>query len=165
MSQSVSPAETRTEMTWIVMPGQANALGTVFGGQVMAWIDVCAAVAAQRFARSNVVTAAMDSMSFRGPITQGQIAVIRAQVNWAGRSSMEVGVRVEAENPLTGERTHTSTAYLTFVALTEDREKIEVPDLRLETDEDRRRFEEACERRESRLARRRQLEERRRSKG
>ena len=68
------PAHTRTEMTWIVMPGQCNSLGTVFGGQVMAWIDVCAAVAAQRFCRGNVVTASMDSMSFTGPIQLGQIA-------------------------------------------------------------------------------------------
>ena len=156
-----SPADSRTEMTWIVMPGQTNALGTVFGGQVMAWVDVCAAVAAQRFCRHNVVTAEMDSLSFLGPISKGQIAVIRAQVNWAGRTSMEVGVRVDAEDPLTGIRTHTSTCYLTFVALSEDKQKVQVPTLRLDSDEDRRRHREASERREARLARRKLLAERR----
>lgn len=156
-----SPSETRTEMTWIVMPGQTNALGTVFGGQVMAWVDVCAAVAAQRFCHSNVVTAEMDSLTFKGPIQKGQIAVIRAQVNWAGRTSMEVGVRVDAEDPLTGVRTHTSTCYLTFVALGDDREKVQVPRLRLETPDDERRHQEASERREARLARRKVLAERR----
>ena len=156
-----TPSATRTEMTWIVMPGQANALGTVFGGQVMSWIDVCAAVAAQRFCRHNVVTAEMDSLSFRGPIQQGQIAVLQAQVNWAGRTSMEVGVRVEAEDPKTGVRTHTSTCYLTFVALAENREKVQVPQLILETDEDRRRHAEATERMDARKARRAVLKARR----
>ena len=149
------PAHTRTEMTWIVMPGQCNSLGTVFGGQVMAWIDVCAAVAAQRFCRGNVVTASMDSMSFTGPIQLGQIAVIQAQVNWAGRTSMEVGVRVDAEDPKTGVRTHTSTAYLTFVALDEARNKVAVPTLVPQTDDEQRRFREAQARREVRLSNRR----------
>ena len=151
----ICPAETRTEMTWIVMPGQCNSLGTVFGGQVMAWIDVCAAVAAQRFCRGNVVTASMDSMSFTGPIQLGQIAVIQAQVNWAGRTSMEVGVRVDAEDPKTGTRLHTSTAYLTFVALDEHRNKVAVPALSPQTEDEHRRFHEAQERREIRLAARR----------
>ncbi len=93
------------------MPGESNALGTVFGGKVMAWIDICAAVSAQRFARSTVVTAAMDQLMFRAPIRHGEIAILQSQVNWAGRSSMEVGVRVEREEPKTGIRTHTSTAY------------------------------------------------------
>lgn len=151
----ICPAETRTEMTWIVMPGQCNSLGTVFGGQVMAWIDVCAAVAAQRFCRGSVVTASMDSMSFTGPIQLGQIAVIQAQVNWAGRTSMEVGVRVDAEDPKTGTRLHTSTAYLTFVALDEHRNKVAVPALSPQTDDEHRRFSEAQDRREIRLAARR----------
>ncbi len=91
----VHPAQTATEMTWIVMPGDCNALNTVFGGQVCSWVDVCAAVAAQRFARTNVVTAAMDSLVFKAPIRHGMVAVLRAMVNWAGRTSLEVGVRVE----------------------------------------------------------------------
>ena len=147
-----TPAQTRTEMTWIVMPGQCNSLGTVFGGQVMAWIDVCAAVAAQRFARSDVVTVSMDSLIFKEPIQLGQVAVIRSQVNWAGRTSMEVGVRVEAEDPRTGQRTHTSTAYLTFVALDANRKKARVPRLDPQDATDVRRFEQARARRDSRLA-------------
>jgi acyl-CoA hydrolase len=152
MDRAVSPSETRTEMTWIVMPSQANALGTVFGGQVMAWIDVCAAVSAQRFCRENVVTASMDNLLFRAPIKHGQIVLLQSQVNWAGRTSMEVGVRVESEDPLTGEREHTSTAYLTFVALSSDGKKREVPSVRLETEDDHRRFADAERRRQRRLA-------------
>jgi len=147
-------------MTWIVMPGQANALGTVFGGQVAAWIDVCAAVSAQRFCRTQVVTAAMDSLLFRQPILQGQVAVLQAQVNWAGRTSVEVGVRVESEDPMTGIRQHTSTAYLTFVALDVHRNRVQVPTLELVTDEDRRRWADACARREVRLAARQRDRER-----
>lgn len=148
----MNPDVTQTEMTWIVMPGQANALGTVFGGQVMAWVDVCAAVAAQRFARTNVVTAAMDSLSFLAPVRQGDIVIVKGMVNWAGRSSMEVGVRVEREDPRTGLRERTSTAYLTFVALGDDGRPTAVPDLVPETHEQRRRWDEACVRRQQRLA-------------
>ena len=145
------PLDTRCEMTWIVMPGHTNARGTVFGGQVMAWIDVCAAVAAQRFARRSVVTASMDHLSFRAPILQGDITVLQATVNWAGRSSMEVGVRVECEVPTTGERRHTSTAYLTFVALNNDQVPCALPELDLVSDAEKRRFQDAKERREHRL--------------
>lgn len=148
----MDPDVTGTEMTWIVMPSQANALGTVFGGQVMAWVDVCAAVAAQRFARTNVVTAAMDSLSFLAPVRQGDIVVVKGMVNWAGRSSMEVGVRVEREDPRTGERIRTSTAYLTFVAVGDDGRPTGVPVLTPRTDEQRRRWDEACVRRAQRLA-------------
>lgn len=151
----INPVQTHTEMTWIVMPGQCNALDTVFGGQVMAWIDVCAAVSAQRFSRSEVVTAGMDSLSFEAPIYKGDICVLHSMVNWAGRTSMEVGVRVEAEDPLTGERRHTSTAYLTFVALKEPGVGAELPTLVPQTDAEKRRWEEACERRKARLAARR----------
>jgi septum formation protein len=148
----VHPSATRCEMTWIVMPGQTNALGTVFGGQVMAWIDVCAAVAAQRFARSDVVTAAMDQLIFRAPIRHGEIAVLQATVNQASRTSMEVGVRVESEDPRTGTRTHTSTAYLTFVSLDEQRRPRPLPVLRPQSDEERRRERQAIQRRDDRLA-------------
>lgn len=149
---SLSPDVTATEMTWIVMPGQANALGTVFGGQVMSWVDVCAAVAAQRFARTNVVTAAMDSLSFLAPVRQGDIVIVKGMVNWAGRSSMEVGVRVEREDPRTGERERTSTAYLTFVAVGDDGRPTAVPTLTPVTDEHVRRWDEAIARRARRLA-------------
>ena len=150
-SKTVPPARTATEMTWIVMPGQCNSLGSVFGGQVMAWIDVCAAVAAQRFCGRDVVTASMDSLSFRGPIGLGEVAVIRAQVNWAGHTSIEVGCRVEAEDPKIGERRHTSTAYLTFVALDNARKPVGVPRLAVESETEIRRFAQAIERRAIRL--------------
>jgi acyl-CoA hydrolase len=144
-------------MTWIVMPGQTNALGTVFGGQVMAWIDVCAAVAAQRYCRTNVVTAAMDQLVFEAPVRHGDICVLQAMVNWAGRTSMEVGVRVEAEDPMTGRRTHTATSYLTFVSLGADGRPAAVPSLTVATDDERRRFAEAELRRAARLAARQAL--------
>lgn len=159
------PADTRTEMTWIVMPGQANALGTVFGGQVMAWIDVCAAVSAQRFARCNVVTAAMDNLLFRAPIKHGQVVVLQSQVNWAGRTSMEAGVRVESEDPLTGVRVHTSTAYLTFVAVGEDGQTREVPTLVPVTADDRRRFAQGERRRARRLEAREEDRKHREARG
>lgn len=149
--RKVQPGATRTEMTWIVMPGQTNSHGTVFGGQVAAWIDVCAAVSAQRFCHSAVVTVAMDDLLFRAPIRRGHVAVLQARVNWAGRTSMEVGVRVEGEDPLTGQRVHTSTAYLTFVALDEHGKPHEVPELDPVTEEDQRRWREARQRRERRL--------------
>ncbi len=143
---------TRCEMTWIVMPSQANALGTVFGGQVMAWIDVCAAVSAQRLARADVVTVAMDELTFAAPIQQGEIVVLQSMVNWVGRTSMEVGVRVESEDPKTGARVHTSTAYLTFVAVAADKRRLTLPRLLCKTDLHRRRWADAEARRARRLA-------------
>ena len=133
------------------MPSSANALGTVFGGQIMAWIDICAAVSASRFTRTAVVTASMDSLLFKAPIKQGEVVVMQSQVNWAGRTSMEVGVRVESENRSTGQRTHTSTAYLTFVALDQEGRPAEVPHLQPETKVEVARWEGAEERRKQRL--------------
>ena len=119
---------------------------------------MCAAVAAQRFSHSKVVTAAMDQLVFKAPIRQGKVAVLRATVNWAGRTSMEVGVRVEEECPLTGTITHTSSAYLTFVALNEDRQPIHVPQLVPQTAIEVRRFHEAEQRRQDRLAHRARID-------
>jgi acyl-CoA hydrolase len=153
-AREVTPDETRCESSWIVLPGDCNALHTVFGGQFCAWVDICAAIAAQRFAHTNVVTAAMDQMVFKAPIRQGKIALLRATVNWSGRTSMEVGVRVEEEDPLTGVRTHTSSAYLTFVAVGEDLRPVPLPRLVPVTENDRRRWREAERRRADRLAHR-----------
>ncbi|MBX2801717.1 MAG: acyl-CoA thioesterase [Myxococcales bacterium] len=153
----VHPSATRTEMTWIVMPGDCNALDTVFGGQVCSWIDVCAAVAAQRFCNCNVVTAGMDGLVFKAPIRRGMVAVLQAQVNWAGRTSMEVGVRVEEEDPFTGKRVHTSAAYLTFVAVDTDRKPCPVPQLRPHSEIEIRRHREAQQRRQTRLAHRERI--------
>ena len=142
-----------SEMTEIVLPSHTNPLGTAFGGQVMAWIDICAGIAAQRHARQVVVTASMDDLHFRSPIHQGEFVVLKAQVNRSFHTSMEVGVRVEAENPLTGERRHCSSAYLTFVALDASGHRVHIPPLIPETDEEKRRYEEAAERRRYRLER------------
>ena len=150
-NRTVVPNETRCEMTQIVMPSSANALGTVFGGQIMAWIDICAAVSASRFTRTAVVTASMDSLLFKAPIKQGEVVVLQATVNWAGRTSMEVGVRVESENRRTGARTHTSTAYLTFVALDDAGSPHPVPTLAPKTEEEKARWDAAIERRTQRL--------------
>ncbi len=145
--------ESYSEMTEIVLPSHTNPLGTAFGGQVMAWIDICAGIAAQRHARQVVVTASMDDLHFRSPIHKGEFVVLKAQVNRSFHTSMEVGVRVEAENPLTGERRHCSSAYLTFVALDESGHRVHIPPLTPETDEEKRRYEEAAERRRYRLER------------
>ena len=152
--REVSPEETRCETSWIVLPGDCNALHTVFGGQVCAWVDICGAISAQRFARTNVVTAAMDQMVFKAPIRQGKIALLRATVNWSGRTSMEVGVRVEEEDPMTGIRTHTSTAYLTFVSVGPDLRPVPLPRLVPTTDDELRRWREAEHRRADRLSHR-----------
>jgi acyl-CoA hydrolase len=150
----VRPADTATEMTQIVMPGHCNALGTIFGGVIMSWIDVAAAVAAQRLARRNVVTALMDTLVFRAPARIGDVVVVRATVNWAGRTSMEVGVRVEVEDPRTGDRTHTASAFLTFVAVDATGRPVAVPPLVPGDDEERRRFEAAAARRDARVRQR-----------
>jgi len=145
--------ESYSEMTEIVLPSHTNPLGTAFGGQVMAWIDICAGIAAQRHARQIVVTASMDDLHFRAPIYQGEFVVLKAQVNRSFHTSMEVGVRVEAENPLTGERRHCSSAYLTFVALDAQGNRVPIPPLVPETADEKRRYEEAAERRRYRLER------------
>lgn len=153
-------------MTWIALPSDCNAIGTVFGGQVCAWIDICAAVAAQRFARSNVITAAMDQLVFKAPIRQGKVAVVRAMVNWAGRTSMEVGVRVEEEDPIAGVRRHTSTAYLTFVSVDSDQRPVPLQHrLVPATDDELRRWREAEARRTDRLAHRERIERSREEEG
>ncbi len=138
-------------MTEIVLPGHANALGTIFGGQVMSWIDIAAAISAGRHARKVVVTASIDALHFVAPIKVGHVVHIRAMVNYAGKTSMEVGVRVDSENPVTGEVHHTAKAYLTFVALNEHGKPTVVPPVLAETPEEKRRFEQARIRRESRV--------------
>lgn len=147
------PSESATEMVQIVLPSDANALGAAFGGSVMGWIDICAAVAAQRHSRQLVVTASMDDLHFHAPIKVGWTVTLKARVIAAFRSSMEVGVTVHAENIQTGERTLTTSALLTFVALDKDGKKLPVPPLAPETDEERKAAQEAQARRAERLAR------------
>jgi acyl-CoA hydrolase len=147
-----APSASRCEMTEIVLPGDTNALGSIFGGKVMQWIDVAAAVAAMRHSAGNVVTASIDALHFLTPIHLGEVVRLQAQVNYVGKTSMEVGVRVEAENPRTSERRYTTKAYLTFVAIDADGQPRAIPPLLLESDEDRRRHADAEARRKARLA-------------
>ena len=138
-------------MTELVLPSHTNALGSIFGGTIMAWIDIAAAIAAQRHSGKEVVTASIDRLDFVAPVYKGWVVNMKASVNFTSRTSMEVGVRVDAENPKTGEMFHTASAYTTFVALGSSGKPIEIPQLQLETDTDRRRFEAAKKRREYRL--------------
>src|SRR5208282_5530266 len=141
-----------SEIVEIVLPNDANLLGNMLGGRVMHLIDIAGALAANRHANSHVVTASVDYLDFRFPIHVGEWVVLKSSVNRVFHTSMEVGVKVFAENILTGERKHTSSAYVTFVAIDQERVPLEVPPLILETEADRRRFREAGERRRYRLA-------------
>ena len=131
----------------------ANLLGNVHGGEVMRLIDSAAGIAASRHAGGVTVTVSLDQMSFLHPLNVGNVVFVHATVNDVGRTSMEVGVRVEAEDLMSGHRTHTSSAYLVFVALDEQGKPREVAPLAPETDQERRRQDEARIRREIRLAR------------
>ncbi len=152
MSEKKAPSSSQVVMTQLVLPSHTNALDTIFGGTVMSWIDIAAAIAAQRHAALPVVTASIDRLDFIAPIKIGWVVNLKASVNFCSRSSMEVGVRVDAENPMTGEMFHTSSAYLTFVALGGNGKPAKVPELDLQTDAEKRRFEEGKKRRELRLA-------------
>ncbi len=156
----MTPAASRVVMTESVLPGDGNPLGTAFGGRIAQWIDIAGAIACQRHCRHRVVTASMDEMHFLRPIRVGMIVELRAQVNAVFHTSMEAGVRIESENPITGERQHVCSAYLTFVAQDEKGKPAPVPPLTLETEEDRRRNTDAGERRATRLAHRKIRKER-----
>lgn len=136
------------------MPTHANALGSVFGGQIMAWIDLCAAICAQRHTGRIVTTAGIDDLSFDRPIKVGQVAQLRARVTAAFRSSVEVLVEVDGEDATTGERWPCVSAFVTFVAVDEHLRPTMVPPLLLTSDEDRELAAAATERRAQRLARR-----------
>lgn len=137
-----------------MMPEHTNGYGNVHGGVLMKLVDETAAIAAMRHAQRPVVTVAIDSMTFREPVRVNDLITCRARVTYVGKTSIEVGVRVTAENPITGARTHTNTAFLVFVALGDDHRPVEVPQLALETEEDLRRFEEGKLRQRQRLSRR-----------
>jgi acyl-CoA hydrolase len=144
-------ANSKVIMTELVLPSHTNSLGTIFGGTIMAWIDIAGAIAAQRHSAKEVVTASIDRLDFVAPVYKGWVVNLKASVNYTSRTSMEVGVRVEAENPKTGETFHTASAYCTFVALGSNGKPSEVPELDLQTEEDRRRFEAGQRRRQIRL--------------
>jgi|SRR5579884_3122077 len=136
----------------LALPNDANTFGYVLGGKVMHLVDLAAALAAIRHARRPVVTASVDYMTFLHPIHIGQLIVLHSSVNRVFRTSMEVGVRVEVENLVTGDVVHTSSAYLTFVALDKQGNRVPVRPVIPETDKEKRRYEEAARRREQRLA-------------
>jgi acyl-CoA hydrolase len=138
-------------MVRIMMPMDANNSGNVFGGAILRLIDEVGSVVALKHARTNIVTASVDRMDFYSPVYIGDMLRLNASINFVHRTSMEVGVRVEAENPFTGAVRHTGTSFLTYVGLDQNRKPISVPALKLETDEDRRRWTEAQERRKARL--------------
>jgi acyl-CoA hydrolase len=146
-----------SEYSELALPNDANVLGNVLGGKVMHLVDLAAAMAAIRHARRPCVTASVDSLHFLHPVRIGQLIVLRSSVNRVFRSSMEVGVQVETETLLTGEKLHTCSAYLTFVALDENGKATEVPPVIPETEEEVRRYRQAEERREYRLALRNRL--------
>lgn len=148
-----SPSESVAVMTQMILPSDANPLNAAFGGRVLESIDICGAIAAGRHCRHAVVTASMDDLHFHASIRVGWVVTLRARVLAAFRSSMEVGIRVSAENPLTGEHHLTTTALVTFVALEADGTRAQVPPLRLDTADERAAFEAAHARRRERLER------------
>src|SRR4051812_36982147 len=151
-TKAKTPSASRVLMTQLVMPLHTNgAAGVLFGGVVMQWIDVCAGVAAMRHAGGPVVTASIDRLDFLSPIHLGDIVVLKAQVNYAAHTSMEVGCRVETEDPRTRSRRYTTKGYLTFVAVDDKYRPRPVAPVLPETDDERRRSKEAEERRAERL--------------
>jgi acyl-CoA hydrolase len=157
---SKSPAETFTEMVQVVLPNDANPLGFILGGTVMHLIDIAGAIACHRHTRSLLVTAAVDGLQFLHPIKVGDLIILRASVTAAWSTSLEVEVEVFSEETLTGVRRMTSRAYLTFVAIDREGQRLKIPGLILETPEQERRAAEAELRRAERLKARQALEER-----
>lgn len=146
-----TPSESMAESTYIMMPQYANDAGIAFGGSIVAWIDIVAAIVARRHCEREVVTVSIDGLSFIEPINIGEHVILKASMNYVGRTSMEVGVKVLRELPYE-KKIHVATrAYLTFVALDEERRPVQVPLLRPETEIEKRRYENARRRMEARF--------------
>ncbi len=143
----------RITLSQLMHPEHANLLGNVHGGWIMKLVDEAGALSCMRHAQKKVVTVAIDSMTFRQPIKLGDLVILNAEVTYTGHTSMETTVEVQAENPITGERTHTNTAYLVYVALDDEGRPTSVPPLKAETEEERQKMEQAKERQERRLKR------------
>ena len=143
--------ESQAIYTELTLPNDANSLGTLFGGKLMQCVDLCAAIAAVRHARCAVVTASVDQLTFLQPVKIGQLVILKSSVNRVFRTSMEVGVKVWVEDLASGEVKHVSSAYLTFVALDKDRQRIPIGPVTPETEDEIRRYEHAGHRREVRL--------------
>ena len=143
-------------MTELILPNHLNAMGTVFGGVIMSWMDIAGSIAARRHCSQNVVTASIDDIHFLAPVYKGNVVSLQAQVNYTHKSSMEVELKVTAESPEQKSFCHTAGAYLTFVALDENHKPTPVPSLLLKTEEEKKRFESAKLRRR-RLERKNQI--------
>lgn len=144
----------QVEMTEMVLPNHTNRLGNLLGGQLMHWIDICAAIAAFRHTNRVCVTASVDNLNFLHPIKEGEVVILQGSINRAFRTSVEVGVKVTSENLLTGARKHANTAYLTFVAIDDHGQPVPVPPVRPSTPAEKRRYSDAARRRKNRLAHR-----------
>ncbi len=155
-----SPAESETIMSELILPQHTNSLGTVFGGVVMSWVDIAAAICAERHARKQVVTASVDAMQFLAPVRLGWTMSLRASINYVWKTSAEIGVKVMAENLRTGESFHTASAYVTMVALDSNGRPTAMPPILPDTPTQWRRYEEAKFRRATRLEMKRQNAER-----
>ena len=146
-------SDSQVTLSQAMMPSDANPLGNIHGGYIMKLVDEAGGLAAMRHARRPVVTVAVDSMSFLSPVKVGHLLTLRSAVNWVGKTSVEVCIRVEAENPITGELTHTNSAFAVYVALDDTGRPVSVPPLILESEDEKRRWEEAEARQEIRLKR------------
>jgi acyl-CoA hydrolase len=149
-----TPSASQVELTELVLPNDTNQLGNLLGGRLMHWVDIAAALSAQRHSQRISVTASVDEMSFLLPVKLGQVVRLRASVNRAFRTSMEVGVHVDVEDFRTGDVHHVSTAFLTFVAIDEFGRAVKVPEIMPETENDKRRYADAEARRKHRLEKR-----------
>lgn len=144
------PSESEISTARLMMPMDANVLGNVFGGAIMRYMDEVAAIVAWRHAGKNVVTASIDRMNFYAPVFVGNLLIMKATVNYVGTTSMEIGVRIEAQDPTTRKGTHTGSCYLTYVALDDKGKPTPIPPLILTTPDEKRRFKEALARRKLR---------------
>jgi acyl-CoA hydrolase len=153
--QGRHPGESEAVMSELMMPQHANIMGNVFGGVILALVDRVAAVSAMRHARRQCVTVSVDKVDFREPIHVGELITAYARVNFAGHTSMEVGVKIEAENVLSGEKRHTNSCYITYVALDDNGQPAEVPPILPQTDEEKARYDRASKRRANRVMERR----------
>ncbi len=157
MLEAKPVSESIVHMTEMVLPTHINSLNSIFGGTIMSWIDIAAAISAQRHSSRPVVTASIDALNFVAPVYKGWIVNLLASVNFVSKTSMEVGVRVDAENPIQNKRFHTASAYLTFVALGDDGKPVIIPKVRPVTEAEKRRYAGAQIRREHRLALRKSI--------
>ena len=151
-SKTKTSHASRVYLSQLMQPEHANHHGNVHGGWIMKLVDEAGALACMRHAQTRVVTVAVDSLVFREPIKIGDLVTFTAEVTYTGRTSMEAEVQVTAENPITGERTHTNTAYLVYVGLDDKDQPTTIPQLIIETEEDKARFEQAKIRQQRRIA-------------